>query len=60
MFENSLQRDFPLTDPLGGQSHPRYLYSFGAYALNSSEYNSSGLFKFDPLFNCRRKLKPRV
>lgn len=29
------------------QSHPRYVYSFGAYALDSPDYDNWGLFKFD-------------
>mmetsp|Transcript_34830 Transcript_34830/g.51145 ORF Transcript_34830/g.51145 Transcript_34830/m.51145 type:complete len:548 (-) Transcript_34830:86-1729(-) len=28
-------------------AHPRYVYSFGSYALGSEEYDSWGLFKFD-------------
>ena len=29
------------------QNHPRYVYSFGAYALGAPDYDSFGLFKFD-------------
>ena len=29
------------------QNHSRYVYSFGAYALGASDYDSFGLFKFD-------------
>jgi carotenoid cleavage dioxygenase-like enzyme len=29
------------------QMHPRYVYSFGAYALGSPDYDNWGLFKFD-------------
>ncbi len=30
-----------------GQAHPRYVYAFGAYALDSQDYDNWGLFKFD-------------
>lgn len=29
------------------QPHPRYVYSFGAYALGSPDYDNWGLYKFD-------------
>lgn len=29
------------------QAHPRYVYSFGAYAMGSPDYDNWGLFKFD-------------
>jgi carotenoid cleavage dioxygenase-like enzyme len=29
------------------QAHPRYIYAFGAYALDSPDYDNWGLFKFD-------------
>jgi carotenoid cleavage dioxygenase-like enzyme len=29
------------------QPHPRFVYSFGAYALGSPDYDNWGLFKFD-------------
>lgn len=29
------------------QSHPRYVYAFGAYALDSPDYDNWGLWKFD-------------
>jgi beta,beta-carotene 9',10'-dioxygenase len=30
-----------------GQTHPRYVYGFGAFALGSPEYDNWGVFKFD-------------
>ena len=47
-YSRAFNGDVPtFSDGNGGQAHPRYVYAFGAYALDSPEYDNWGVFKFD-------------
>ena len=47
-YSRTFNGDVPTTsDGKESQAHPRYVYAFGAYALNSQDYDNWGVFKFD-------------
>ena len=46
-YSRTFDGELPHNGPTEVQAHPRYVYSFGAYALGSQDYENWGLFKFD-------------
>lgn len=47
-YSRTFNGDVPTSsDGKESQAHPRYVYAFGAYALDSQEYDNWGVFKFD-------------